>query len=112
MRSVRLSPSTRERLPPTVYVVSSSRAERRYLEEACVLRGIRIEHRVGTHPEHRLQVGPAEALGDGPEPLQRKPLPAAAVRCSAWFGVWGTAHRPPPAELRRGVTDDGLAVAE
>ena len=33
-------------------------------------------------------------------------------RCSAWFGVWGTAHRPPPAEPRRGVTDDSLAVAE
>ena len=32
MHTVRLSPSTREQLPPTVYVVSLSRAGRKYLE--------------------------------------------------------------------------------
>ena len=44
-------------------------------------------------------------------------LPATATLSPAcygvaWFGVWGTAHRPPVAEPGRGVTDDSLAVAE
>ena len=37
---------------------------------------------------------------------------ASAGRSWEWFGVWDTAHRPPPAEPGRGVTDDRLAVAE
>ena len=29
-----------------------------------------------------------------------------------WFGVRGSVHQPAPAEPGRGITDDGLAVAE
>jgi hypothetical protein len=45
MRSVRLSPSTREQLPPTVYGVSSSRAGRRSLEHGGAFAGKVVEAR-------------------------------------------------------------------